>query len=50
MLLNMMRQADGMFRANTQDIQGVCAQYGLLPVEAHALTVCDPAHLSLVPA
>ena len=39
MLLNMMRQADDMFRSNTQDIQGVCAQYGLLPVEAHALTV-----------
>ena len=39
MLLSMMRQADGMFRANTQDIQGVCALYGLLPVEANALTV-----------
>ncbi len=39
MLVSMMRQADGMFRANTQDIQGVCAQYGLLPIEANALTV-----------
>jgi serine/threonine-protein kinase len=39
MLLTMMRQAEGMFRANTQDIQGICAQFGLLPVEANALTV-----------
>jgi serine/threonine protein kinase len=39
MLVSMMRQADGMFRANAQNIQGVCAQYGLLPIEANALTV-----------
>jgi hypothetical protein len=39
MLVHMMRRADGMFRANTQNIQGICAQYGLLPIEANALTV-----------
>jgi serine/threonine protein kinase len=39
MLLSMMRQADSMFRANTQDIQSTCARYGLLPIEANALTV-----------
>jgi serine/threonine protein kinase len=40
MLCLMMKQADEMFRANTRNIQGICAQYGLLPIEAHALTVC----------
>jgi serine/threonine protein kinase len=39
MLASMMRQADGMFRANTQNIQGISAQYSLLPIEANALTV-----------
>ena len=48
MLLSMMRQADSMFRANTQDIQGVCAQYGLLPVEANALTVSVCVHFDHV--
>ncbi len=39
MLVRMMSQADSMFRANTQNIQGICAQYGLLPIEANAVTV-----------
>jgi serine/threonine protein kinase len=49
MLLSMMKQADVMFRSNTQGIQDLCAKYSLLPIEANALTV-NPAHLSLTPA
>jgi serine/threonine protein kinase len=39
MLSLMMVQADDMFRTNIQNIQDVCAQYSLLPIEAFALTV-----------
>jgi hypothetical protein len=39
MLVRMMREADDMFRANAQNMQGISAQYGLLPIEANALTV-----------
>ncbi len=39
MLAEMMRVADEMFRANAQNMQSVCAQYCLLPIEANVLTV-----------
>jgi serine/threonine protein kinase len=40
MLCLMMNRAEEMFKNNTHRIQDICAQYGLLPIEAHALTVC----------
>jgi hypothetical protein len=39
MLVEMMRVADQMFTANAQNMQSVCAQYSLLPIEANVLTV-----------
>ena len=42
MLASMMGDAEQRFRANAQNIQAVCAQYGVLPIEANALTVCAP--------
>jgi serine/threonine protein kinase len=49
MLTRMMHQAEKMFRNNTQNIQGICAQYGLLPIEANALTfyTMDGSHYGL---
>ena len=39
MLARMTSDAEQMFRANTRNFQAVCAQYGVLPIEANALTV-----------
>ena len=39
MLTRMVGDAEQRFRANAQGIQAVCAQYGVLPIEANALTV-----------
>jgi serine/threonine protein kinase len=41
MLARMTNDAEQRFRANAQNMQAVCAQYSLLPIEANALTVLE---------
>jgi serine/threonine protein kinase len=49
MLAGMTGDAEKRFRANAQNVQAVCAQYGVLPIEANALTVRAPPSLTVKP-